>query len=145
MLKKTITYVDYDGNQQTEDFYFNLTKAEITKLFMSPKGGLDTMLKKMVRETNTGKIVETIEKIILMSYGEKSFDGKRFIKEDPKTGRPLYKDFKESPAYSALFMEIIEGGDAAAAAFINGVIPQTVAEQINKERAIQAVAEPKLN
>ena len=71
MLKKTITYTDYDGNVRTEDFYFNLTKAELIELNMSPMGGLDNTLRKIIKETNTGKIVEMIKHIILMAYGEK--------------------------------------------------------------------------
>lgn len=144
MLKKAITYTDYDGKQRTEDFYFNLTQAEIIELNMSPMGGLDNTLRKIIKETNTGKIVEMIKHIILMAYGEKSFDGKKFIKKDPATGRKLADDFEESPAFSELFMELL-GDEKKAAAFINGIIPQSVANKVNEPQAQAQIAEIRQN
>ena len=82
MLKLTKTYTDYDGNERTEDFYFNLSKAELTKLEMSETGGLINFLQKIISAQDGKTIIETFEKIILMSYGEKSPDGRRFIKND---------------------------------------------------------------
>ena len=142
MLKKTITYTDYDGNARTEDFYFNLTQAEIIELNMSPMGGLDNTLRKIIKETNTGKIVEMIKHIILMAYGEKSFDGKKFIKKDPATGRKLADDFEESPAFSELFMELL-GDEKKAAAFINGIIPKDVKAKMDDPKNQAQITEIK--
>lgn len=127
MLKKTITYTDYDGNKRTEDFYFNLTQAEIVELNMSPLGGLDYTLKKIINETDTGKIVEMVKNIILMAYGEKSFDGRRFVKKDDD-GRPLSRKFEDSPAFSELFIELL-GDSKKAADFINAIVPNDTVKQ----------------
>ena len=144
MLKKTITYVDYDDNERTEDFYFNLTQAEIIELNLSPMGGLDNTLRKIIKETNTGKIVEMIKHIILMAYGEKSFDGKKFIKKDPVTGRKLSEDFEASPAFSVLFMELLED-EKKAASFINSIIPQDVRAKIDDPKNQAQIAEIRKN
>jgi hypothetical protein len=80
MLKKKITYVDFDGITRTEDFYFNLTKAEVTEMEMSTEGGLAKMLEKIVAAKDSKRIIEVFKDLILKAYGEKSPDGKRFIK-----------------------------------------------------------------
>ena len=80
MLKKTITYVDYNNIERTEDFYFNLSKAEITNLQLGTTGGLSTMIEKIMSTQDIPKIMETFQNIILQSYGVKSDDGRRFIK-----------------------------------------------------------------
>ena len=117
MLKKTITYVDYDGNERTEDFYFNLTKAEVTEMEMSQKGGLVNTIQKIVAEQNSQRIIEIFKDLILKSYGEKSLDGKRFIKS-----KELREEFEQTEAYSDLFMELAQNAESAAA-FVNGIIP----------------------
>lgn len=118
MLKKTIKYVDYDGNEREEDFYFNLTQAECVKLQLGTDGGLEKALKKIVAEQDVPKIIPIFEKIILSAYGEKSPDGKRFMKS-----KEISDAFSQTEAYSDLFMELLKDPDAAAA-FINGIIPQ---------------------
>lgn len=120
MLKKTISYVDYDGNKRTEDFYFNLTKAELVEMDMSETGGLDRLIKKIIAEQDTARIVEMFKKIIFQAYGEKSLDGKRFIKS-----KDLSEAFSQTEAYSELFMELISDANAAAA-FVGGIIPAEV-------------------
>lgn len=117
MFKKTITYTDYNGVERTEDFYFNLTRAEVTEMELSTTGGLTTMIEKIVAEQDSKAIVETFKKIILASYGEKSADGRRFIKNDE-----VRDSFAQTEAYSDLFMELASDADAAAE-FINGVAP----------------------
>lgn len=117
MLKKTITYIDYDDNKRTEDFYFNLTKAEVTEMELSTSGGLSKMLQKIVAELDTKPIIEMFKDLILKAYGEKSPDGKRFIKN-----KELRDAFSQTEAYSELFMELAENADAAAA-FVNGITP----------------------
>lgn len=117
MLKKTITYVDFDGNERTEDFYFNLTKAEVTEMEMSVEGGLGKSLEKIVAEKDSKRIIETFKDLILRSYGEKSPDGKRFVKN-----QELRDAFAQTEAYSELFMELATKADMAAA-FVNGIVP----------------------
>ena len=117
MLKKRIKYTDYDGNQREEDFYFNLTKAEIAELELSTEGGLEQLISKIIDAKDTSQIIKFFKKIILMSYGEESLDGKRFIKDEELT-----KEFTQTEAYSELFMELASDENAASN-FINGIIP----------------------
>lgn len=117
MLKKTITYTDYNGNERTEDFYFNLTKAEIMELEMSTSGGLAEMIKRIVSAQDAPAIIKIFKELVLKAYGEKSADGKRFKKNEEITTA-----FAETEAYSQLFMELATDADAAAA-FVNGIVP----------------------
>lgn len=126
MLKKTITYEDYNGNERTEDFYFNLTKAEVMEMEMSVNGGLSEMIQKIVETKDAPAIIKTFKELILKSYGEKSLDGKQFIKSNE-----LSKAFSHTEAYSQLFMELATDAEAGAK-FINGIIPSNVkAHDIN--------------
>lgn len=118
MLKKTIKYTDYDGNVREEDFYFNLTKAELMEMEMGTTGGLTQMVNKIVAEQETPKIVALFKEIILKAYGEKSPDGKRFVKSEE-----LSAAFAQTEAYSDLFMELATN-DGKAAEFINAIIPE---------------------
>jgi hypothetical protein len=118
MLKKRITYFDYDGNERTEDFYFNLTKAECMEMELSTAGGLQQFIEKIVNEKDNAKIVEMFKEIILKSYGEKSPDGKRFYKSPE-----ISQGFAATEAYSELFMELATDAEAATN-FMNAVIPQ---------------------
>jgi len=117
MLKKTITYIDYDGNERTEDFYFNLSKAELMEMELSMPGGMTQMLNKIVAAQDSEKIIKIFKEIILKAYGEKSPDGKRFIKSEE-----LSTAFSQTEAFSQLFIELATNADAAAQ-FINGIIP----------------------
>jgi hypothetical protein len=117
MLKKTIKYVDFDGNERTEDFHFNLTKAEVTEMELSTQGGLVKMLEKIVAEQDSKRIIEIFKDLILKSYGEKSPDGKRFIKN-----QELRDAFSQTEAYSELFMTLATNAEESAA-FINGIVP----------------------
>ena len=118
MLKKTINYVDFDSNPRTEDFYFNLTKAEVTEMELSTNGGLVKMIEKIVAEQDSKRIIEIFKDLILKSYGEKSPDGKRFTKT-----QELRDAFSYTEAYSELFMELATNADSAAT-FVNGIVPQ---------------------
>lgn len=118
MLKKTVKYVDFDGNERTEDFYFNLTKAELAQLELSESGGLTQMLNKIVAEQDIPKIAEYFKKIVMLSYGEKSADGRKFMKSPE-----ILANFMATEAYSELYMELATTADAASA-FINGIVPQ---------------------
>ena len=122
MLKKNIKYVDYDGNDRAEDFYFNLNKAEIVELELGTTGGLTKTLEKIVQEKDNKRIVEYFKAIILKAYGEKSADGRRFIKS-----QELRDSFEQTEAYSALFMELSSNAKAAAD-FISGIVPKEAAD-----------------
>lgn len=117
MLKKTIKYTDFDGNERSEDFYFNLTKAEVTEMELSTEGGLSKTLQKIIDTKDSKRIMETFKDLILRSYGEKSPDGKRFIKN-----QELRDGFAQTEAYSELFMELADNAEMAAA-FVNGIVP----------------------
>lgn len=117
MLKKTITYEDYNGETVTEDHYFNFSKAELVELEVSQKEGFSSLLENIVASEDGGAIVENFKKIILLSYGIRSADGKRFDKSDEAK-----KAFTQTEAYSTLFMEIAQD-EKAAIAFVNGVMP----------------------
>ena len=129
MLKKIITYTDYNGVERTEDFYFNISKAELADMQMSEEDGYDQKLKNIIEANDRKSIYETFKYFIHASYGEKSIDGKRFMKKDPVTGAPLYIAFMESEAYSVLFLELIQS-DETMAAFINGIMPPDIAQQL---------------
>lgn len=118
MLKKTMTYTDYNGNERTEDFYFNLTNAEVMELEMSTSGGLTEMISRIVAAQDAPAIIKIFKDLILKAYGEKSLDGKRFIKSPE-----LSDAFSQTEAYSQLFMELATDADAAAN-FVNGIVPK---------------------
>lgn len=125
MIKKTVTYDDYNDFSRTEDFYFNLTKAEVMEMQLSTVGGLDTMLKKLVASNDMPSIIKVFKELVLKAYGEKSPDGRRFIKNDE-----LRAEFEQTEAYSIIFMELATD-DKAAAEFINGIVPKDLADQAN--------------
>ena len=129
MLKKTIAYTDYNGVERKEDFYFNLSKAEIMEMEMSTVGGLTEMINKIVAAQDAPAIIKLFKELVLKAYGEKSADGKRFMKQDAE-GRPLYVNFRDTEAYSILFMELATDADAAAK-FVNGIVPADIQSQAN--------------
>ena len=118
MLKKTITYTDYNGTERTEDFYFNLSKAEAMEMEMGTSGGLTETIKKIVAAQDSPSIIKIFKDFILKAYGEKSLDGKRFIKS-----KEISEAFSQTEAYSQLFMELATNAEAAAE-FVNGIVPQ---------------------
>ena len=122
MLKKTITYTDYNGTERTEDHYFNLSKAELAEMEMGTAGGLAEMLNRIVAAQDAPAIMKVFKDLILKAYGIKSADGKRFIKSEE-----ISTEFIQTEAYSVLFMELITDADAIAA-FINGIVPADMAQ-----------------
>lgn len=120
MLKKTVTYTDYNGVQRTEDFYFNLSKAEVTEMELSVNGGFSTMVQEIVESNDGARIMELFKEMVLKAYGEKSADGKRFIKS-----KELSEAFSQTEAYSEIFMELATD-DKAAADFVNGIMPANI-------------------
>ena len=128
MLKKTIKYVDYNGVEREEDFYFDLSKAEITEMELSQDGGMSNLIQKIVNTKDMPSLIKIFKQLILKSYGEKSADGRRFIKSEQ-----LSTEFTQTPAYSELFMELATD-EKAAANFINSIVPQEISEK-SKELA----------
>ena len=117
MLKLTRTYVDFNDLSRTEDFYFNLTQAEVTEMELSVDGGLVEMINRIVAAKDGKQIIALFKDIVLRAYGEKSPDGKRFIKT------PEIRDaFAQTQAYSDLFMELATDAQKAAE-FVNGIVP----------------------
>lgn len=117
MRKETITYVDYNGTERTEDFYFNLTKAEIMEMEMGTTGGLAEMINRIVAAQDAPAIIKIFKDLVLKAYGEKSADGKRFIKSEE-----LSTAFSQTGAYDQLFMKLATDSEAAAN-FVNGIVP----------------------
>lgn len=118
MLKKTITYTDYDDVERTEDYYFNLSKAEIIMMDSSVVGGLKKRLEKIINGKDNVAIMEVFKDLIHRSYGEKSDDGKRFIKSEE-----ISTAFEQTEAYSELVMELLSDPNNAAS-FVNGIFPK---------------------
>lgn len=118
MYKETIKYTDYNGNEREEDFHFNISKAEVIKLQHSVNGGFESYLKKIIAAQDVKAIEETFESIIKLAYGEKSLDGKRFMKS-----KEITEAFVQSEAYSELLMHLLTDADYASM-FINKILPE---------------------
>lgn len=118
MIKWKIKYVDYNGETQEEDFYFNLNKAEVMEMNLNANGAYAEYLQRIVDQRDGKKIAEEFRNLILTSYGEKSPDGRRFIKTAEKT-----EEFMQTEAYSELYMELATNPDSATK-FITGVLPK---------------------
>lgn len=117
MLKRTMTYTDYNGVSRTEDFYFNLSQAEVAEMELSVDGGLVEMVNRIVAARDGKQIINLFKDFVLRAYGEKSPDGRRFIKS-----QELRDSFAQTEAYSDLFIELATNGDKASE-FINAVVP----------------------
>lgn len=119
MIKKTITYTDYNGVERTENFYFNLSKAEVMEMELSADGGMTAAIQKIIDAKDIPSIIRVFKDLVLKSYGVKSDDGRRFIKS-----KEISEAFAQTEAYSQIFMELATDAEAASA-FINGIIPNT--------------------
>ena len=129
MLKKIITYTDYNGVERTEPFYFNLSKAELMEMELGVTGGMTEMLDKIIAAKDAPSLMKTFKEMIMKSYGIKSDDGKRLIKSEE-----LSIAFTQTEAYSVLFMELITD-DKAAADFVNGIIPNEIQAEVVAQTA----------
>lgn len=125
MFTKTFTYTDYNGVERKETHYFNLNKAEVMEMEMSTKGGLAEMIQRIIDAQDAPAIIKVFKDLIRKSYGVKSADGKRFIKNDE-----LWEEFEQTEAYSQLFMELAQNADAASK-FINAIVPADLNQQAN--------------
>lgn len=126
MRKETITYTDYNGTERTEDYYFNLTKTELTELEAGIDGGMGEALSKIINAQDVPEIMSAFKKIVLAAFGIKSPDGRRIEKSEK-----ISKEFTETPAYDILFQRLFLSGDENAAAdFINDIIPKVKDEAV---------------
>lgn len=130
MLKKTITYTDYNGVERTEDFYFNFSKAEITEMEMGIDGGMSAMLNKIINTKDVPSLIKIFKDLVLKAYGEKSADGKRFIKSEE-----ISTAFSQTEAYSDLYMVLATNADEAAK-FFNAIIPERVVDKNTANNAV---------
>lgn len=126
MLIKKIEYTDYNGETRSEDFYFSLNKSEILRMNMSKRGGMEEYLKRMVEENDPEKLTKMFEDIILMSYGVKSEDGKKFMKSEE-----ISADFKNSAAYDELFYQLATDTNEVIK-FLTGILPPEMAAEVAK-------------
>ena len=130
MLKEKIDYVDYNGVKRSEYHYFNFSRAELTEMELSLDGGLAETINKLVETQDIPSIIKIFKKLVLDAYGEKSADGKRFIKSEE-----LSTAFSQTEAYSVLFMKLATDADAAAK-FIKGIMPDDMKNDIDKAPAL---------
>lgn len=130
MIKKTVKYTDYNGNQRTEELYFHLSKAELSEMELSREGGLSNYYHKIVAAQNIPELAAIFKELLLKSYGAKSDDGRSFIKVDAN-GNPLSRAFSQTAAYDEIYMELSTDTDAATA-FFNGVIPENMRGQLEQ-------------
>lgn len=120
MIKKTVNYVDFNGEERVEDCYFNLTKAEVTELELSVEGGYAKLLEDVVASGDTANIIRVFKELVLKAYGIKSEDGRRFMKT-----KELTTEFLQTEAFSEVFMELATNAESAKA-FVNGVMPANI-------------------
>ena len=135
MIKKTIKYVDWKGNEREEDFYFNLSKPELMEMELTTKGGMSEYLEKIVKAQSKEELIKWFKVIILKAYGEKSEDGRRFIKSDE-----LSTAFSQTGAFEKLYMELVTDENKASE-FVNAIVPEFTEAEIAAARE----ARPELN
>lgn len=128
MIKETITYEDFNGNERTEDFYFHLSTAEMVEWENSLDGGLAQRIKRMIMEQDGKQILQTFKDLLFKSYGVRSDDGRRFIKSEQ-----ISKDFSETPAYNKLFMSLVTDSTKAAA-FVNSIMPASLEKEVAESK-----------
>lgn len=134
MLKKTIAYTDFNGVERKEDFYFNLSKAELMELELGTTGGFSEMIQRVIDAKDAPTIMNTFKKIILKAYGVKSDDGKRFVKSPE-----LSQEFEQTEAYSQLFMELITDADASSE-FVIAIMPSDLQAKVKEETSKSLIA-----
>ncbi len=130
MIKKTVTYTDFDGNERTEDFYFHLTEQELTEWELSVDGGLSGVITRIVNSTDNKKLAELFKELLIKSYGVKTPDGRGFIKNEEALNNFIY-----TQAFSDIYMELATD-DKAASEFVNGIIPESIVKAAKKEMKV---------
>lgn len=142
MLKKTVKYEDFDGNTREETLYFFISKTELTEMELKTPGGFAKKLERISTSANGAEIMDVFKEIILTSYGEKSEDGRSFIKK--RNGVRLADEFEQTMAFDALFTELITNPDKASA-FVNGIMPKDLMAEANKQNAAKTSSLPSGN
>lgn len=122
MLKQRIKYKDYNGTEREEDFYFYLRKDEVLELNLSAAGGIEQMVKSIVDAQDNYEIYKLFKKIIKLAYGQKSPEGKLFVKK-ASDGHALADEFEQTEAFSELIIKLMQN-PTEAAAFIKGILPE---------------------
>lgn len=138
MFSRTFEYKGYDGQMHKETWWFNLSEAELYEMELGSVGGMNAMMNRLMREEHPEKIVDMFKTIILKAVGERSADGRKFVKRE-RPGMPwgeVAEDFRETPAYAQLFTELVKSGEALAN-FLKGAIPAELAEQLAAAEAKQ--------
>src|SRR5690625_5067186 len=135
MLKKTITFTDYNGVERTEDFYFNLNKAEVMEMEMGTTGGFAEMINGIIAAKDVPALISIFKDMILKAYGQKSPDGRRFIKS-----KELSEEFSQTEAYVSLYMELATD-DEAAANFVNGIMPKDLVNEVQKQGTVNLLTQ----
>lgn len=128
MLKQEITYEDFNGDETTESFYFNISKSELIEMEVEYDGGFTDYIQRIIKAEDRRGLIREFKRLILIAYGEKSSDGKRFIKSDE-----LRTEFSQTNAYNTLFMKLATD-DGAAAKFLTGLMPKDLAEQLEQDK-----------
>lgn len=118
MLKKVISYKDFNGTDRTEEFLFHMSEAELAEMHLSVNGGMEMLIRQIINTRDTARLIKIFKDLVLNAYGEKSLDGRLFQKSPE-----LSKAFSETPAYSILFMELATDAEKAAE-FLNGIVPE---------------------
>ncbi len=139
MLAETITYTDYNDEERTETYYFNLSKAELIEMEVGTTGGLSSMLEKIISAKDVPTLSKMFKDLILKSYGVKSPDGRRFIKSDE-----LSTEFSQTPAYSQLYVDLALDSEKAAR-FVNGIFPRDLVDQISKDDRLKKLLADRQN
>lgn len=135
MYKRFIKYVDFNEVERNEEFYFNLSEAELLKMELGKAGGYSEMLKRIVATDDRVELTKLFDELIVKSYGEKSGDGKSFLKSDE-----LLAKFKCTAAYSALFTELMTDTNAAIE-FVNNIMPKRIREQMDNPDVQKTLAQ----
>lgn len=135
MVTKEITYTDYNGQERTEKYQFNFTKAELIEMELSVNGGLSAMMERIKETDDRPELMRIFKELILKAYGVKSADGKRFVKSDE-----LRTEFSQTEAYSELYMELVTNTESAIT-FFNGLIPNDIKAAGDKVVQMPAKAE----
>lgn len=140
MLKRPIKYEDFNGDEITEVFYFNLTRSELIEMDVAYEGGLSNVFQRIVEAKKEEELIREFKKFILAAYGEKSDDGKRFKKKDDND-RPLSRNFEQTAAYDALFMDLATNAESAST-FLIGVVPKDFQSEMSKAMATAQLPSP---
>lgn len=133
MYIKEIKFTNFNDEEITRKYYFNLSKSDITTWNLEKNGGFLGRLERILNTQDGAEMAVFIEELLSKSYGEKSDDGLRFMKKTD-SGASLYDQFKETNAYDVLYMELTTN-EKAAADFINGVIPKEMRKQVEEAQA----------